>query len=404
MSRFVAIGAGQTAAVAARTLRRRGFDGEIVLVGDETHAPYQRPPLSKGLLVGTETLDDIGILSPSWCSDNSVELRTGVRARRLRPTTRTIELSDGSELVADKVLFATGGRPRPLAGVTSRHVVYLRTVDDALRLRDALAPGKRLITVGGGFIGAEVAASARARGASVTMLEMMDVPLRRALGHEMGSLCADIHRDHGVDLRTGEVVESVRDTTEGVRVRTSSGVVHDADLVVVGVGMVPNSEVAAAAGITVDNGILVDECCRTNLEGVLAAGDVANHRHPVFNRRIRVEHFDNANKQGAAAARTLLGSTQPYDDVHWFWSDQYEHNLQYAGHAAEWSDVVIRGSVADRQFCAFYLLNGVVQAAFAIDRGEDITFARELIATRAAPDPAKLRDEDLDLDELIPWS
>lgn len=402
--RFVAVGAGQTAAVAARTLRRRGFDGEIVLVGAEVHPPYQRPPLSKGILLGTTTADDLAILTPEWCADNSVELRTGIRVERLVTASRSLELSDGSSITADIVLFATGGRPRTLPGVSSERVLYLRTLDDALRLRTGLSSGKRIVTVGGGFVGAEVAASASVCGANVTMLEKLDAPLVRTLGAEMGAVCAEIHREHGVDLRTREVVETVRETGDGVQVRTSAGMVYEADLVVVGVGMVPNSEVAAAAGITVDNGILVDECCRTNVDGVLAAGDVANHRHPVFGRRLRVEHFDNANKQGAAAARTALGTPKPYDDVHWFWSDQYEYNLQYAGHAPEWSDVVVRGSIVERSFCAFYLLGGIVQAAFAVDRGEDISYAKEFIANRAAPDPAKLRDEEIDLDELVSWS
>lgn len=398
----VMIGAGQTAAVAARTLRRRGFDGRITLVGDEPHLPYQRPPLSKGFLQGKEQVEDLVLVTDAWCTDNAVDLRVGIRATRLDPSSGTVVLADGSSVQGDSVLFATGGRPRVLPRITSERVVYLRTVDHAIRVRDALRPGARLITVGGGFIGAEIAASARLRGAEVTMLEMLDVPLARVLGADMGALCARIHRDKGVDVRTRETVESVTDTSDGVIVRTASGAVFEGDIVVIGIGIEPNVEVAAASGVEVDNGIVVDEFCRTSVENVFAAGDVANHYHPVFGRRVRVEHFDNANRQAAAAAMTILGKPSAYDNVHWFWSDQYDFNLQYAGHAPEWSDIVIRGSVDDVNFTAFYLLNGVVQAAFAIDRGEDIVWAQELVAARATPDPAKLRDEDVELEELVP--
>ena len=396
------IGAGQTAAVAARTLRRRGFDGRITLVGDEPHLPYQRPPLSKGFLQGKESADELTLLPDRWCTDNAVDLRVGIAARRLDASSRSIELADGSMVKADTVLLATGGRPRVLPRITSERVVYLRTIDHATRVRDKLRPGARLITVGGGFIGAEIAASARYRGADVTMLEMLDVPLVRVLGPEMGAVCARMHRDNGVDVRTREVVESVADTPDGVVVRTASGSVFEGDIVVVGIGIEPNVEIAAASGVKVDNGVVVDEYCRTSVDGIYAAGDVANHFHPVFGRHLRVEHFDNANRQAAAAAMSMLGKPAPYDNVHWFWSDQYDFNLQYTGHAPEWSQIVIRGVVEDLDFTAFYLLNGVVQAAFAIDRGDDIVWARELVAARAAPDPAKLRDEDVELEELVP--
>lgn len=398
----VVVGAGQTAAVAARTLRRKGFDGRITLIGDEPHVPYQRPPLSKGFLQGSEQADDLTLLADSWCADNAVDLRVGIAVARLDAASGTVELADGSSVRAETVLFATGGRPRVLPKIKSERVVYLRTIEHATRVRDLLRPGARLITVGGGFIGSEIAASARGRGAEVTMLEMLDVPLLRVLGPEMGAVCATMHRDNGVDLRTGEVVESVTDTIDGVIVQTASGARFEADLVVVGIGIEPNVEIAAASGIRVDNGIVVDEFCRTSIDGIYAAGDVANHYHPVFGEHVRVEHFDNANRQAAAAAMSILGKPVAYDNVHWFWSDQYEFNLQYTGHAPKWSEIVIRGVVEDLDFTAFYLLDGVVQAALAIDRGDDIVWAKELVAAHANPDPAKLRDEDVELEELVP--
>lgn len=396
------IGGGQVAAVAARTLRRRGFDGAITVIGDEPHLPYQRPPLSKGFLQGREQARDLVLMDEPWCADNAVDLRIGVAATGLDAFSRRVVLADGSSVRADSILFATGGRPRVLPGITSERVVYLRTIDHAVRVRDTLQPGSRLITVGGGFIGAEIAASARTAGADVTMIEMLDVPLKRALGPELGEVCAQIHRDHAVTVLTGECVESVRDITDGVVVRTAAGREVEGDLVVVGVGIEPNAELARAAGLTVDNGIVVDEFCRTSVDGIYAAGDVANHQHPVFGTRIRVEHFDNANRQAAAAAMSILGRRAAYDNVHWFWSDQYEFNLQYAGHAPVWTQTIVRGSMTTPSFTVFFLHDGVVRAAFAIDRGEDIVWAKELIAARATPDPAKLADEDLDLEGLVP--
>lgn len=398
----VTIGAGQTAAIAARTLRRRGFDGRIVLVGGEPHPPYQRPPLSKEYLQTGEDRDELFLLSEQWCDKNDVELRLGVRAVGLNPGERAVELGDGSRVVADTVLFATGGRPRLLPNAPSERVLYLRTLDDAERLRAFLEPGRHIVVVGGGFIGSEVAASARSRGADVTVLEMLDVPLQGVLGREMGEVCAGIHRTHGVDMRVAETVESVTESTNGVRVRTRGGADIEGDVVVAGIGIEPNVDVAESAGIKVDNGIVVDEYCRTSVDGVFAAGDVANHFHPLFGRRIRVEHFDNANKQAAAAAKNMLGTPTVFDDPHWFWSDQYKLNLQYVGHADRRDTLVVRGSTEALNFTTFYLRDGIVRAAFAVDRGDEIAIATEMVAAELAADPAKLRDEDIDLAELLP--
>jgi 3-phenylpropionate/trans-cinnamate dioxygenase ferredoxin reductase subunit len=259
----------------------------------------------------------------------------------------------------------------------------------------------RIVIVGAGFIGAEVAASARTVGTEVTVLEMAQVPLHRALGEEMGRVYANIHRDHGVDLRTGEGVEAIEESGGGVVVRTTKGDALEAEAVVVGVGIAPNAELAESAGIDVDNGIVVDERCRTSAPGVYAAGDVANHRHPVFGRPIRVEHFDNALKMGTHVARVMLGSDEPFEDPHWFWSDQYDINLQYAGFAYEWDEVLIRGSIEDRDFCAFYLKDGVLLACLGMNRGREVRRSMKLIAARARPDPAALRDDDVDLKSLV---
>jgi 3-phenylpropionate/trans-cinnamate dioxygenase ferredoxin reductase component len=396
----VAVGAGQAAAVAARTLRRRGgFDGRIILVGEESHRPYQRPPLSKEYLQ-TGDDDDLFLLDEDWCESQAVEVRLGTRAVRIRPGERTVELSDGSRLTADAVLLSTGGRPRRLPGVQGERILYLRTLDDSQRISEHLHPGRRVVVIGGGFIGSEVAASARVRGADVVLIEMLEVPLLRVLGPQMGAVCAEIHRRHGVDLRLGQTVESVTETSTGVVVRTGEGEV-EGDVVVIGIGIEPNVELAEEAGLKVDNGVVVDEYCRTSLEGVFAAGDVANHFHPVFGRQIRVEHFDNASKQAAVAAKNILGKPTVFDDPHWFWSDQYELNLQYVGHADTWDDLVVRGSVEDLDFSAFYLRDGVVRAAFAVERGDDLYLAKEMVSGALKPDPRQLADQDVDLAELL---
>lgn len=399
---FVVVGANLTGGAAVQTLREEGFDGRVVLVGEEPHLPYERPPLSKEYLRGEQELEK-GFLRPaSWYGENEVEARLGVRVVTLEAAERAVELSDGDRIEADAILLATGGRPRTLAGEPSDRVLYLRTIEDADRIKPYLAPGKRLVIVGAGFIGAEVAASARTLGADVTVLEYLDVPLMRALGAEMGAVYGEIHREHGVDLRTGEGVESVEETADGVVVRTSAGAAIEGDAVVVGVGIQPNAELAEAAGLEVENGVVVDEFCRTGAAGIFAAGDVANHHHPVFGRRIRVEHWDNALKQGAAAARNMVGKEEAFDDPHWFWSDQYEHNLQYGGFAAEWDEIAVRGSIQARNFAAFYLRDGVLLAALGLNRGKDVRRAMKLIRARARPDPGALRDEDVDLRTLVP--
>jgi 3-phenylpropionate/trans-cinnamate dioxygenase ferredoxin reductase component len=396
--RVVVVGAGQVAAIAARTLRRRGFDGSIDLVGAEHHPPYQRPPLSKEYLAEGDR-DELFLLTEPWLAKNEVTVRLGVPALRIRPGDGCVELADGTEIAADTVLLGTGGRARRLPGVEGERIHYLRTLDDADRLRAQLCSGAHVVVIGAGFIGAEVAAAARAAGAEVTVVEALDTPLQRVLGREMGEVCAAIHRSHGVTLRLGESVESVTANGEGVVV-TTSGTRLQADLAVIGIGIEPNVEVAERSGVTVRNGVLVDEYCRTNLPNVFAAGDVANHYHPLFDRTIRVEHFDNANKQAAAAVNNMMGKATVFDDPHWFWSDQYELNLQYAGHAGPEDELVVRGSVADLDFCAFYLRGGIVRAAFGVERGGEVLAAKELIARRLPMTAAALTDPDTDLAEI----
>jgi 3-phenylpropionate/trans-cinnamate dioxygenase ferredoxin reductase subunit len=402
----VAVGAGQATVSAVRMLRRRGFGGRLVVLGGERHAPYQRPPLSKEYLRGDADLDDVTILDESWCGANDVELLLGKRAERISAdgAGHRVHLAGGDELLADSVLVATGVRSRRLPGVEGDRVVHLRDLDDADRLRTLLPGAERIAVIGAGLIGSEVAASARDLGVEVTCLEAADLPLLRQLGPEMARVYADLHRENGVDLRFGRQVESVAQTASGVVVRTESGDVVEADLLVVAVGAVPNDEFARASGLPIDpmaGGVLVDAECRTAVAGVFAAGDIASRFDPATGRHVRVEHSDNASRQGAVVARALLGLPQPTEDPAWFWSDQYELGLQFVGHAGLDSTVVVRGSVDDRDFTAFYLRDGRVHAAFAMDRGGDVTAARELISRGTPVAEAALADEDTDLLDLL---
>lgn len=397
MARIVMVGAGQAAAVAARALRRRGFDGGIEIVGAEPHRPYQRPPLSKEFLSDG---DDTGLylLNGDWCEANDVRLRLGQRAERVDASAAAVELADGTRLRADSVLIATGASPRRLAGPQGERIHYLRTLDDSRRLRAQLTGSAHVIVVGAGFLGAEVAATARGHGAAVTMIEAQDVPMRALLG-QAGAACASLHRANGTELRLAAAVESIAQTPAGVLVTTREDRI-EGDLAVIAIGVEPDAGVARNSGIIVGNGIVVDEYCRTSQPCVYAAGDVACHYHPLFGEHLRVEHADHASRQAAAAADNMLGRPRAYDAAYWSWSDQYGVSLQFAGHARERDQVVVRGRLADLDFCAFYLRAGRVVAAFGMDRGNEVALARELIEARRPVEAADLADEDTDLAEL----
>jgi 3-phenylpropionate/trans-cinnamate dioxygenase ferredoxin reductase subunit len=401
MSRtFVLVGGGQVSAVAARTLRRRGYDGAIVVVGEEPHRPYQRPPLSKEYLAEADG-SGLELLPADWTDANDVEVRTGVRALKVSAADGAVLLDDGSSVAADAVLLGTGARSRRLPGLDGEGVFHLRSRDEADELREALAPGAEIVLVGGGFIGGEVASAAIARGAKVTLLEAGPVPLALAIGPRLGAACARLQRAAGVDVRVDTAVQGVRREGGRLVVTTSRGEV-EADAVVVGVGAVPNLELAVDSGLDVDGGVLVDAHCRTSQERVFAAGDVASSEHPTLGRRLRVEHFDNASRQAAVAARNMLGEDATHDEPHWFWSDQFGHNLQHVGHAAAEDRMVVRGDLEDDSWTAFFLSDaGRVTAAFAVDAGEDIAVARELIGAGLVVPETVLADRETDLFEAL---
>ena len=408
--RCVIVGASVAGASAATALRDGGFGGEIVVIGAEEELPYNRPGLSKAYLRGQESFEAQLVNPAREYARRNIEIHDGTRATRVDPAARMVELDNGERVPYDRLLVATGGRNRALRvpGADLAGVFQLRTVKDCDRIRDAARAGARAVVIGMGFIGSEVAASFRQMGVEVAAIDGHPVPLARALGPEVGEVLAAIHRDHGVELALGDSVASIEGIGRVEQVRTGKGRVFPCDVVVAGVGIEPNQELLAQAGARVDNGVLVDAHCRTSLPDVYAAGDVANHEHPLFGR-VRVEHWNNGLHHGQAAARAMLGDPAPYDYVHSFWSDQYEHSIQYVGHAAAWDRVVFRGVPEGRKFLGFYLKDGVVRAAVGLDRGGDpedpkadseLKVVVGMIRRRARVDPLRLADESVELSTL----
>jgi 3-phenylpropionate/trans-cinnamate dioxygenase ferredoxin reductase component len=392
---FVIVGAGLAGAKAAETLREEGFDGRVVLVADEARLPYERPPLSKSYLAGDSTFADAQVHDDGFYSDHGIELLTSMRAAALDPSAQRVLLSDGHELRYDRLLIATGAVPRrpPIEGAHGDGVHVLRTVADADALRAALGAGARLLVIGAGWIGCEAAATARGLGAEVTVIEHATVPLERVLGRRLGAFFAGLHRSHGVELLTSAGVESIDDA--GRRVRLSGGRTINADAVLIGVGVAPATALAEAAGIDVDNGIVVDEHLRTSAPDVFAAGDVASAFHPTYARHVRVEHWDNAQAQGAAAARAMLGIGGSYTKLPYFFSDQYDLGMEYVGLHDPDDELVIRGSLDDGRFQAFWIgADGSVSAAMHVNDWDAIDPIRAIVEARAKPDPRRSSDPD----------
>jgi 3-phenylpropionate/trans-cinnamate dioxygenase ferredoxin reductase subunit len=400
---FVLLGGGLASVTAASTLRTEGFDGRVIIVGDESHVPYSRPPLSKDVLRGEKSPERTWLRPPAWYSSKDVELLLGVRAASVDPAAHVVEFADGARLAYDKLLVATGGVPRTLdiPGADLPGVFFVRKLDDALALREHLTPGAPVVVIGAGFIGAEVAASARTLGCEVTVLEVAKIPLGRALGPEIGQVYADVHRERGVNLRTGVGAERIEGHGRAQRVVATDGRVHDASVVVIGVGLVPELDLARRSGIATGNGLIVDEYCRSSAADVFAAGDIANHPNRFLGRRIRIEHWQNAQHQGAAAAHNMLGQRKPFREVPWVWSDQYEHNLQVVGLPDPTQSMVVRGDAATRNFSAFFMRDGRVTAALAVNRPADIRVARLMIQHGTEVFAGHLADDSADLGQLI---
>jgi 3-phenylpropionate/trans-cinnamate dioxygenase ferredoxin reductase component len=399
---FVIVGASLAGGGAAATLRQEGFDGKVVLIGAEPQPPYERPPLSKEYLRGEASFERALVQPPGFYDENGIEARFGVRATRVDAAEKVVELDSGERVAYERLLIATGSRNRrlPIPGLDLEGIHSLRTVADSDRIRAEIAPGRKAVVVGMGFIGSEVAASLRQSGVDVVVVDRNEVPLRRVLGEEVGRVIEGIHRDQGTSMIFEDTVAAFEGAGRVERVTTARGRRIECDFVVVGLGVEPVTDLLADTGAGIDNGVVVDEYCRTGVEGIYAAGDVANHYHPVFGRRIRVEHWQNALKQGPAAARNMLEKGEPYDEVPWFWSDQYEYNLQYAGFHTEWDELVVRGSMEERNFVAFYRKDRRVLAAVAVNRGKDLRRSMPLIKAREPVDAARLCDLDVDLRAL----
>lgn len=404
--RIVIIGGGVAGGNAAATLRQEGFRGEVLIISSEPGVPFGRPPLSKTYLRSEEALDGWYVRPATWYADHDVGLLVRSRASAVDAAAHAVAVDSGEELTYDKLLLATGGQNRQLEvpGAQLAGIHYLRTVAECDAIKAEVAQYRRAVVVGMGFIGCEVAASLAQLGVGVTAVLPGRVPLEKALGPEVGGLVADIHRANGVELLAGEKIAVFEGTERVAAAVTAAGTRIACDFVVVGVGITVNVPPVAGSPVGLSNGVLTDERCRTSAADVYAAGDVANHLHPLFGR-IRVEHFNNAEKQGAAAARSMLGSDAPYDYIHTFWSDQYEHKIEYVGHATTWDEFAVRGSLQEGRVIGFYLLGGLVQAAVGVDRGGDpeldadgeMAACARLVGRRARLARRDLEDEHVDL-------
>jgi 3-phenylpropionate/trans-cinnamate dioxygenase ferredoxin reductase subunit len=400
---YVVIGAGQAAGRAVEAMRGEGFEGRIVVVGTEDHLPYERPPLSKQLLTGDYEPERTYLHDQAFYDEHRIELRLRTSALAIDRDARTVDLSDGESLSYDKLLLTTGARVRRLSspGSDLPGINYLRDISDSLAIRGHFAEGARLVIVGGGYIGLEAAAAAASRGCHVTVLEMAPLVMNRVVAPDVSRFYEAVHRDHGVDIRTSATVEGFAGGDRVEAVLSGDGVSIPADFVVVGVGIEAEATLAEAAGLPIDNGIMVDEYGRTEDPAIFAAGDVANHPNPLLGRRVRLESWQNAQNQAINTARAMCGRLEPYAEIPWFWSNQYDLNLQMVGLPETWDQLVVRGDMADHRFSVFCLADGSLVAANGINSPRDVRVARMLMEQNIRPDPAALGDPDTPLKSLL---
>jgi 3-phenylpropionate/trans-cinnamate dioxygenase ferredoxin reductase subunit len=404
------VGANIAGASTAETLRRLGYDGRVVLIGAEAELPYERPPLSKEFLAGQVDAQHLTLRPRAFYDEQRVELWLGQCVTHLDAATRTITLASGERHQFDRIVVATGCEliPLPIPGADLPGVHALRTLADAQSLQEALRVGAhahgRVVVIGAGFIGAEVAATCRMAGMDVTVIEMLSHPLERALGPKMGALLAAVHRTHGVDVRTGETVAEIRGRDRAEEVVTGSGARIPCAFVVVGTGVRPAMQWLDDSGLAIGNGVLVDATCESSVQGIFAAGDVANWPYQPAEsaplQRVRLEHWDNALRQGEVVARNLLGERLAYHHIPYFWSDQYDLKLQFVGYAPSWDEIIVRGSPPN-SFVAFYLAGGRVRAALSSNRQRELVTLKKLIAADPQIAPAHLADDQIPLKELL---
>jgi 3-phenylpropionate/trans-cinnamate dioxygenase ferredoxin reductase component len=399
---FAIVGASLAGARAAETLRQAGFDGRVLLLGAEGERPYERPPLSKEYVRGDFPREKVYIHTAEFYAEHGIELRTSTPVQTIDTAARELVLHSGERVGFDRLLLTTGAEPRRLhlPGSDLDGVLYLRELQDADAIAERIARGGKLVVIGGGWIGAELAASAREKGLEVTIIQRSSLPLERVLGAELGAIYRDLHLERGVELRSPTALEALEGDGAVERVRTADGSTIDCDFLVVGIGAAPRTALAQAPGIEIDNGILVNDRLETQIPGIFAAGDVANAWHPFYGRRIRVEHWANALHQGPAAARGMLGQSVSYDRLPYFYSDQYDLGMEYSGYATHWDEVVFRGDPAKHEFIAFWLEAGRVVAGMNVNVWGVTDAIQALIRSRKPVDPARLRDTDVALEDL----
>lgn len=397
------IGAGHAAGQAVASLRSGGHEGSITLIGEEPYIPYQRPPLSKAFLAGELGIERVYFKPPEFYDTAKADLRLGTLVNKIDRASKSLTLSDGETLAYDKLLLTTGSRVRKLncPGADLEGVTYLRTIDDVEIIKKYFAPGKTVIIVGAGYIGLEVAAVARKHGLNVKVIEMEDRVLARVTSPEVSQFFHDVHTDAGVEIHYGQAVSAFEGDGQVRKVITQSGDTFDADLVVAGIGILPNIELAEAAGLACENGIVVDEFARTDDEAVFSAGDCTNHPSKVYGRRIRLESVHNALEQAKSAASAMCGTLKEYDQVPWFWSDQYDLKLQIAGLSQGYDEVVVRGDPSARKFAAFYLKDGVLIAVDAVNSAPEFMLSKKLIADKASVAPERLADTSISIKEIM---
>jgi 3-phenylpropionate/trans-cinnamate dioxygenase ferredoxin reductase subunit len=396
---FVIIGASLTGAKAAETLRAEGFDGRVVLIGDEPVRPYHRPPLSKKYLRGEAGPEEVFVHDAGFYTDHDVELRLSTSVVALDLAGQRVQLDTGETIPYGGALLANGAAPRPLTvpGANLDGVYYLRTLTDSDRLAAAIRAADRLVVVGAGWIGCEVAASARQMDTEVAIIELAALPLERVLGPELGRFYRDVHVEHGVEMHLGAGIRELRGATRVEEVVLTDGEILPADAVVAGVGVTPRVEVARAAGLAIDNGVLTDEWLTTSNPNVFAAGDVANAWHPILNRRVRLEHWSSALNQGPAAAHNMLGVKTAYERIPYFFSDQYDIGMEYSGLASDSDEVIFRGEPASREFIAFWLNDGRLTAGMNVNVWDVADTIAKIVAAKRPVDPVRLADPNIDL-------
>ncbi|MDO8414965.1 MAG: FAD-dependent oxidoreductase [Agitococcus sp.] len=399
----IIIGASHAAAQLTTSLRQEGWEGDILVIGDEPYLPYHRPPLSKTFLSGDKTIEDLFIRPAAFYEKNNIQFKQG-HVTAINRAQQTLTLSDGTNLSYDKLALCMGARVRKasIVGEELAGVHYLRNIADVKGIQPYVAKDKRAVIIGGGYIGLETAAALRKQGMDVVVLEMADRILQRVTAPELSEFYTRIHREEGVKIHTGISVSAIVGDGRVEKVICSNGAEFPADVVIIGVGVLPNVELAQEAGIEVDNGIIVDEFCRTNDAHIVAAGDCANHFNAIYGRRMRLESVPNASEQGKTAAASLCGLTKAYKSLPWFWSDQYDLKLQIAGLSQGYDQVVVRGDkLASRSFAAFYFKDGHLIAADCINRPQEFMLSKKIITEGIVIEPSRLADETISVKEML---